>query len=769
MVALRKRIKRILFFIKGIDKEYIVEKYHSMRKLTWKDVKHFIVKFQKPIKYGIIGVISIMVFIPLGTYVYFVRDLATKDRIINRKNEGVVLLDRNEKPFFTLFDATTKNPVAIEQLPKYTPQAFIAIEDKDFYKHPGFSISGFARAVQQNILSEGYSQGGSTISQQLMKNTILSAQKRLLRKYQELVLAIELERRYSKDDILEMYINTNYYGEGAFGIQDAAKTYFSKDAKNLTLAESALLAGVIQAPSALSPVSGDVKRSMARKNLVLKLMADQGFITQAQMKQAQAQKIALQPSDSDINDEAVHFALMVQRELIDEYGEQTVAQSGFTVKTTLDIELQKTAQAAVATQVQRLATSGVTNGASVAIDPKTGEVLALVGSHNWSDKTNGKINMAVRARQPGSSFKPIIYARALDARYITASTQLKDEAIKFGDYEPRNYDNRFRGKVLVRQALANSLNIPAVHVMDLVGIKDGIKMAESLGITTLKNEDDYGLSLVLGAAEVPLIEMTNAYATFANQGTWNKYQLFLEVRDKNGTVILEKQPESRRALSSAVSYLISSILSDNKARAEVFGGALTISRTAAVKTGTTNDYKDSLAIGYTPQVAVGVWIGNNDNKAMNSVAGSIGAAPIWRQIMEAYLKDKPVENFVKPSAIEEEKVCKEDGLKIDTATDSAFVEYFIRGTKPTKMCSIIPSPTPTKTEDQLKKDEEEKKKKEEEEKKKNEPTNTPAPTSTSAPSPTSAVATPTTAPSPTSAVTITPAITITPTDIIPSI
>ena len=696
MERLKKQLNKSIKFIKKIDKEYIVEKYHSMRKLTWKDVKNLIIKFQRPIKYGIIGVISIMVLIPLGTYVYFVRDLTTKDRIINKKNEGVVLLDRNEKPFFTLFDATTKNPVAIDQLPKYTPQAFIAIEDKDFYEHPGFSISGFARAVQQNLLSESFSQGGSTISQQLMKNTILSAQKRLLRKYQELVLAIELERRYSKDDILEMYINTNYYGEGAFGIQDAAKTYFSKDAKNLTLAESALLAGVIQAPSALSPVSGDVKRAMARKDLVLKLMADQGFITQAQMKQAQAQKIALQPSDSEINDEAVHFALMVQDELIYEYGEQAVAQSGLNLKTTRDIELQKTAQAAVATQVQRLATSGVTNGATVVIDPKTGEVLALVGSHDWNNTDNGKINMAVRARQPGSSFKPIIYARALDARYITASTQLKDEPVKFGDYEPKNYDNRFRGKVLVRQALANSLNIPAVHVMDLVGIPDGIKMAESLGITTLKNEDDYGLSLVLGAAEVPLIEMTNAYATFANQGTWNKYQLFLEVRDKNGTVILEKQPESRRALSSAVSYLISSILSDNKARAEVFGGALTISRTAAVKTGTTNDYKDSLAIGYTPQVAVGVWIGNNDNKAMNSVAGSIGAAPIWRQIMEAYLAGKPVENFQKPSQIEEEKVCKEDGLRVKFATDSAFTEYFIRGTKPTKECGI-PTPTPTKT------------------------------------------------------------------------
>ncbi len=764
MEKFKKQLNKTILFIKRIDKEYIVEKYHQMRSLQWKDVRHFVIKFHTPIKYGIIGGAAIMLIIPIGTYVYFVRDLTTKDRIINKKNAGVVLLDRNEKPFFTLFDATTKNPVSLKEIPEYTKQAFIAIEDKDFYKHPGFSISGFARAVRQNLLSESFAQGGSTISQQLMKNTILSAQKRLLRKYQELVLALELERRYSKDDILEMYINTNYFGEGAFGIQDAARRYFSKDAKDLTLAESALLAGVIQAPSALSPISGNVTRSMERKDLVLKLMADQGYITQAQMKQAQSQKITIAPTENAINDEAVHFALMVQDKLIDEYGEQTVAQSGFQVKTTIDLDLQKTAQDAVETQIQRLATSGVTNGATVVIDPKTGEVLALVGSHDWNDEDNGKINMAVRPRQPGSSFKPIIYARAFDARYITPSSQLKDEPVKFGNYEPKNYDNKFRGKVLARFALANSLNIPAVHVMEMVGVKDGIKMAESLGITTLDENAGYGLPLVLGAAEVPLIEMTNAYATFANQGTWNKYQIFLEVRDKNGKVILENKPQSRRAISSAVSYLISAILSDNKARSEVFGNSLNLSRTAAVKTGTTNDYKDALTIGYTPQVAVGVWIGNNDNKPMNSVAGSLGAAPIWRQIMEGYLKDKPVENFVKPSQIEEEKICKEDGLKIEFATESAYLEYFIRGTKPTKLCGI-PTPTPTKTDDEKKKEEEERKLKEEEEKKKNE-TPTPQPTSTAAPTPTSA-ATPTSTPA--AVPTSTPIISITPTDIIPTL
>ncbi|HRN70980.1 MAG TPA: penicillin-binding transpeptidase domain-containing protein, partial [Candidatus Woesebacteria bacterium] len=395
---------------------------------------------------------------------------------------------------------------------------------------------------------------------------------------------------------------------------------------------------------------------------------------------------------------------------------------------------------AVANQVERLATSQVTNGAAVVVDPNTGDILALVGSHDYADDKNGRINMAVRPRQPGSSFKPIVYAKALEERKITASTQLDDEPVTFGTYEPKNYDNRFRGKVLMRYALANSLNIPAVHVLNMIGVKAGIDQAQEMGITTISDATDYGLSLVLGAAEVPLIEMTNAYAVFADQGKWHKNQIFLEVRDKNGTVILEPKEETKDVLTPSVAFIISHILSDNEARQDTFGGSLTISRKAAVKTGTTNDYRDSLTIGYTPQVVVGVWIGNNDNTPMNSVAGSGGAGPIWRQIMETYLQGKPIADFQKPATVIDETVCKEDGKKLekDEATSSAFLEYFLRGTAPTEMCSIIPTPTPTLTEEQKKQEEDERKKREEEERQKNAtatpaPTNTPAPTATQAP------------------------------------
>ncbi len=743
MKRLKHNLSEFIRFVKKIDKPYIKAKYHQARNLKKEDVVRFVKKNRKYIKYAVIGAVAIMVLIPIITYVYFVRDLSSKERIINKKNHGVVLLDRNDIPFFTLFDATTKNPVALGDLPEYTKYAFVAVEDKDFYEHPGFSISGIGRAIRENLLSQSSVQGGSTISQQLIKNAILSPDKKLLRKYQELVLALELERRYSKDDILELYINTNYYGEGAFGIQDAAQRYFSKDASELSLAQSALFAGIIRAPSYYSPLTGDLDAALERKDLILELMHDQGYIDEKELESALEEEIVFDPTQQDINRQGVHFALMIQDILIDEFGEQDVAQSGFTVKTTMDLKLQEAAQSAVENQVNRLRGSNVSNGAAVAIDPDTGEVLALVGSYDWDDEETGRINMAIRPRQPGSSFKPIIYAKALEERLITPSTQLKDEAVSFGSYRPRNYNNSFRGDVLVRFALANSLNIPAVHVMNMVGVDDGIEAARDLGITTLSDDVDYGLPLVLGAAEVPLIEMTNAYATYANEGEWNKYTLFTEILDKNGKSVMESENDSKRALPETVAFLISSILSDNSIRSETFGTALNISRLAAVKTGTTEDYRDALTIGYTPQLAVGVWIGNNDNTPMTSVAGSLGAAPIWRQIMEAGLSGKPIENFRQPPGIAREEVCFEDGLKVEFATSSAYTEFFLRGTAPTKLCGI-PTPTPTPEDNDDNDDENE----EDEDDDENQPTSTPQPnptqgiTSTPDPSPTSILITP---------------------------
>jgi 1A family penicillin-binding protein len=687
--------------------------------------------------------IFMLILTPILTYAYFVRDLSSKESIVTRKNEGVILLDRNEKPFFTLYEATTKNSVGIDKISEEVQQAVVAVEDKDFYTHRGFSIAGFGRAIIANIRNESLSQGGSTISQQLVKNTLLTQDKNFLRKYQELFLAIEIDRRYSKNDVLEMYLNTSYFGEGAFGIQDAAQTYFSKDAKDLTLAESALMAGILPAPSAYSPISGDQERAFRRQKLVLQLMQDQGYITEEQRITAEAEEIEFNPSTEAINITAPHFALMIQDQLIDEYGEQEVAGSGFVVKTTLDSEGQQFAQQVVKTQIDRLARNDVTNGSAVVMDPTNGEILALVGSHDWSDDTNGKINMAVRPRQPGSSFKPFIYAKALEDRLITPATQIEDKEITFpGGYKPRNYDNRFRGEVLVRYALANSLNIPAVLVMEKVGISEGIRYAENLGITTLTDEDKYGLSLVLGAAEVPLTQMTEAYAVFANEGVKVSPTTILSIKDKKGKVIFEHKTESKRVMPRSIAFQISSILSDNRARSETFGGSLTLSRPAAVKTGTTNDYRDALTIGYTPQLVVGAWVGNNDNTEMDNIAGSLGAAPIWRQLMDYFLKGKPVVQFRQPDGVVKMEVCVENGLRSEVATTSAYPEYFLPGTTPKEKCNEL-SPTPQENNDEAE---------EEENDEQQQPTSAPQPTNfpdlpTGTPIPTGPTSTP--IPSPT--------------------
>ena len=664
---------------------------------------------KKPLIYVIGAGIILLILIPLLTYLFFIRDLSSKENIISRKNAGVILLDRNDTPFFTFYQAKSKKSVPLAQIPKSIQNAVVATEDRDFYKHSGFSIEGIGRAVLTNIEREELAQGGSTISQQLVKNTLLSQEKSFLRKYQELILALEIERRFTKEDILEMYLNTVYFGEGAFGIEDAARSYFGKSADELTLAESALLAAILPAPSAYSPLSGDEEIALRRQGLVLDQMEDLGYITPEEKSFAVRQQITYNPQPDEINEKAPHFALMVKDELIDEYGEQRVAQSGFTVKTTLDLNFQEYAEDVVSAQVTRLRGNKATNGAAIAIDPKTGQILVLVGSHDWNDEDNGKINMVLRPRQPGSSFKPIVYAKAIQNRDITAATELEDKAITFPDgYKPQNYDNRFRGEVLARFALANSLNIPALHVLERVGIPDAIKFAEDLGITSLKSPKDYGLSLVLGAAEVPLIQMTEAFGVFANGGRKVIPTTILEIKDKREKVIYASEPDDNFVMNDDVAYIITSILSDNQARQEVFGNSLTLTRPAAVKTGTTNDYKDALTIGYTPSLVVGVWVGNNDNTPMTSIAGSSGAAPIWRQIMERMLRGTPIEQFRQPSGVIRVPVCKENGLRSVVATSSAYPEFFLGGTTPKKTCneaSPTSKPEPTQTEDEDKDDE----------------------------------------------------------------
>lgn len=633
--------------------------------------------------------VSVLVFIALFTTIFFANSLGSKEQIMNRNKTGVTLTDQSDKVFYQFNNARSSTLITLDQVSETTKQALIASEDKNFYEHGGFSVGGIANAAWQNIRPNGLDNGGSTLTQQLVKNALLSEERTPLRKYQELVLSIVIEQRYTKDEILEMYLNSVYFGEGAFGIEDAAQTYYGVSAKDLTTAQASMLVGVLPAPSAYSPVSGSLEKAKARQNYVLGRMVEDGYITHEQMDQAKNEELAFAPPKPDEESRAPHFALMVKQQLEDEYGEERVARSGYVVKTTLNLNWQTIAENAVKTQVDRLARSNVTNGSTVVLDSRTGQVRALVGSADWNNEVNGKFNVATAKRQPGSSFKPLVYATGIENRNFSAATIFEDKLTDFGGgYKPLNYDLKFHGDVTARTALANSYNIPAVDALRQAGIAPTIEQAKKFGLTSL-NESDAGLAMALGTEATPLTEMTNAYATFANGGRYNDLTLYTSITDKNNRVIFSSEPKNERVISDQTAHIISSMLSDNAARASTFGSSLTLSggRVAAVKTGTTEDYRDALTVGYTPSVTVGVWIGNNDNSPMSRVAGSSGAAPIWRSIMNQVTSGSTKEPFTPPSGITARLICRSSGALASNEGNGTITEYFRPGTLPTARCN----------------------------------------------------------------------------------
>lgn len=660
-------------------------------------------------------------FITIFTYIHFASDLSPREALINYNDTGIKLYDSKDRPFFTFYEGKFRKEIPLSDIPKTTQEAIIAIEDKDFYSHPGFSVTSIIRSFIEDLQGKSLSYGGSTITQQLIKNSLLNPRKDFLRKYQEIILAQEIERRYSKKDILEMYLNSVYFGEGSLGIGEAANTYFNVPAKNLDLAQSAMLAGILPAPSRLSPLNGDLAEAKVRQKFVLENMVRQNFISEQQKNDALNEDLKITSHPTDINAFAPHFALMVRDQFIAQFGEDKVVRSGFKVKTTLDLDWQKFAEDEVAKQVDKLKINNVSNGAAVVIDPKTSEVKALVGSKDWHNDSYGKVNIALSLRPPGSSFKPIVYIRAFERGIITPATILHDQPTSFANfdeakffasfptrtaalaalqrdpnayYKPVDYDRRYRGPVTVRRALSNSLNIPAVEVLKKVGIDEALNSAKNLGVTTLKDPSNYGLSLILGVGEVKLLELTNAYAAFANKGYRANPAIILEIRDREGNLVYQYQPNQRQVVDEKYTFLISSILSDNKTRAEVFGNTLSISRPAAVKTGTTEDFKDAWTLGYTPSLVVGVWVGNNFGEPMDGIAGSLGAAPIWKNLMEKFLAGTPVEKFVPPDGIIQVTACGLDLSRRIVASSSAAPEYFVAGTEPPKSC-IYPNRTAT--------------------------------------------------------------------------
>lgn len=634
-----------------------------------------------------IPLLTFLVLTPLITYAIFARDISDQERLMNRSKTGVILLDKDGQEFYKTSNAKETKPVPLSRISDPMKKALVASEDKDFYKHGGISFRGMLGALYGNILQrDATAYGGSTITQQLVKNTLLTDDKNFLRKYQELFMAIAIDRTYTKDQILEMYLNSVYFGENAFGVGEAARVYYGKTPDQLDLAESTMLVGLLPAPSAYSPVSGDPELATERQSTVLKRMVSEKYITQAEQRQTEATQLVYAPPQQELSNDAPHFTQMVIAELNKRYGEEKVIRSGFKVKTSLDLDWQKNANEIVANQTAINAQQGGDNASLVAIDPKSGEIRALVGSSDWNNAEFGQVNMATSKRQPGSSFKPIYYTQALQDEQITPATVMQDKAKTYGSYAPNNYDFRFRGDITIRNALAQSLNIPAVDVMQELGIAKSMGAAKRLGITTLDSPDKYGLSLALGAAEVQPLEMTNAYAAFANKGLQYKTTSIVTIEDKFDKVIYKHDATPTRVMDSDASFLISDILSDNSARAPSFGSSLNTSRDTAVKTGSTDDNKDAWTIGYTPTVVVGVWVGNNKNIAMDS-GGSAMAGPIWRKSIESFFKDVPSEDFTAPAGVNRINLCYGSGFRALNAGSNTYQEYFISGTEPTKTCN----------------------------------------------------------------------------------
>ena len=638
--------------------------------------------------------------IPFITYLYFARDISNIDRLMNRNTSGVVLYANDGKT--VLYDtgqAGRRDLVPLDKIATPVKQAVIASEDKDFYDHNGFSFLSTFRAVYTYIASGGKTYGGSTLTQQLAKITLLSAQRSFMREYQTFSVSVAIEQTYTKDQILDMYLNAAYFGGSAFGIQDAAKLYFGTTPDQLSLAQSSMLIGLLPAPNAYSPVTGDPALAKKSQKNVLRRMVATGEITQADADAAAATELSYAQQSEDTDSKAPHFVQMVLEELYQKYGEETARRSGYQVTTTLDANLQDTLQKNIASHISYIQANGGSNAAGVAIDPKSGNVLALVGSADWNNPDWGKVNLVTSPRQPGSSFKPIYYSAALANGTITPATILHDVPTDFGGYEPLDADKLFRGNVTVRSALDQSLNIPSVEVMQQYGIEPSITAAKKLGITTLDEKNQYGLSLALGSAEVPLLEMTNAYAAFANEGQQYKVATIEQITDKYGvSVYRAPRAVTSAAISPEGAFLISNILSDNAARAPIFGSSLTVpGRTAAVKTGTTNDNRDAWTIGYTPQLALGIWVGNNDNAVMSN-GGSGMAGPIWVNTMKQALADTPDTPFVVPAGITQRAVCYGQEALASRSGYGTFNEYFLSTALPSKTCTPAEQPRPKEEE-----------------------------------------------------------------------
>lgn len=633
-------------------------------------------------------------------FTVFSFDLPDPNGVVRREGYSTVILDRNGKVLYDLYNKENRIPLELNNVPKYLQQGTIAIEDKDFYRHGGFDLVGMLRAVKNILTFQGLS-GGSTITQQVVKNVLLSPERTIFRKIREVILANQIEKKFTKDQILQLYLNEAPYGGAAYGVESASKAYFGKSARDLNLVESAVLAGLPQSPTYYSPFGTHPTAYVDRSKAVLRRMREDGYITAQQEFDAGKQLGNVQFAGASGAIKAPHFVFYVKDQLVAQFGDAMVESGGLRVTTTLDLDLQEQVEKIINEEIKKIKNLKVSNGAAVVLAAKTGEILAMDGSYDYFDKDIGAFNVTTALRQPGSAGKPFIYATAL-AKGYTPSTMVMDVKTDFpaGDpskpnavYAPENYDLKYRGPMQFRFALGNSINTVAVKTTALAGLKDIMMSGYNAGISSWEPTDDnlrnVGLSLALGGREVKLLELTSAYGTFTNAGIRLDPIAVLKVSDSKDKTLYEYRPvNGKRVFSPEVSFIISHILSDNVARKDVFGESSYLvvpGHTVAVKTGTTDKKRDNWTVGFDAgNIVAGVWVGNNDNTVMASgvTSGVTGAAPIWNKIMRAALKDVKNREFEKPDGV---VVMTIDSLGggLPHGSDPTRSEYFIKGTEPT--------------------------------------------------------------------------------------
>ena len=651
---------------------------------------------QRLIIYGLIFLTLILIFGFIFSFIVFAwyaKDLPSPDKLSSTTASSTVFLDREGNILYEIYKDKNRVPVKFDEIPDYLKKATIAIEDKNFYKHQGISQQGIFRALFKTVV-RGKIEGGSTITQQLIKNVLLDSRRSLSRKIKEVILAFEVERRYSKNQILQMYLNEAPYGGIYWGVGTASLGYFGKKVSDLSLAESVILAGLPQKPSYYSPFIGKNDSWKARAKDVLRRMREDGYITRAQELKTAVEIDRMKFNSPKITIKAPHFVFYVKDLVEKEFGNKMI-DSGVKIRTSLSMKIQEKAEKIVYEEIKKIRNYNVTNAAVVIIDSKKGDILAMVGSYDFNDEKFGKFNAALGLRQPGSTVKPITYAVALEKGY-TLATVLTDVKTIFPsqggkDYIPENYDVKYRGPMQLRFALGNSINVVSVKLLAMIGVESFLKKAYEMGLTTFapttENLRRFGLSITLGGGETTLLDLTSAFSVFSSGGIKRETTAILEIADFNGKKMFKQiKTKEKRVLSPEVAFLISHALSDNNARMEVFGPRSYLNipgKTVAVKTGTTDDKRDNWAVGYTKSLVVGVWVGNNDNSKMDPriASGATGASPIFYRLMTELLKIYEDGIPEKPEKIK--------ALNIDAFLGGlpkegypTRAEYFIEGSEP---------------------------------------------------------------------------------------